>query len=788
MASSEQTTKRHLNKPQPEDFVNVINDICDNMDNLDDAVPDSRKVNGHTLNGDITVSKSDVGLGNVDNVQQVPATRKVNNKALSSDINLQGTDIQVSSSDSRKVDAAIAKCDSETASLKSALNNTTGNVIIDEWQYGHFIYTNTSPINMSTAVGDHNDYRYALIECNPGDKFTINIYAGQTALGWSFLDSSYNILYKASGAIDVENYVISAPVGTKYLLLNDRKTYKPFRNCYYGEYLKNAVGELKEIVSVSPGDFVIGLPNDKTNTTRIFNLERINLTKCSRIKVTGKPNCLYVYGYDEQNKLIKTYNWDTYNNDITVENDGYYVLVIRKSTDNEAISSGDIAAQVGRITIIGNHFYKNFIENDDIEKITGNKIIQGWNYGQYIISNVATVDITSIGYHPDYRYTLIDCNEGDVFTLNVACGSTARAWNFLDDEYKVLSQPSGSETATNKVLIAPEDAAYLLLNDKITSSGYKNSYYGEIGEKSDLPLYWRNYLDTKLSQIQLCDAEIGFNGDSFVFITDSHQPSNAGYSPRIVQEIVKNTAVKKVVFGGDCVNSPTHDQGIGLFSKWRNGFSGIDASFIMGNHEQMYTDPDNGELYGIFMRNKENENVYATEKLYGYTDNDAQKIRYIFLDSSKGTTSFDSTQIAWMKERISELSNGWSVVIFTHYYYNVTRDGWHGESIFVHDVGTAINTAIGDIINSINAKIIAVICGHCHTDYSTASEYGYPIISTTCDSYVQQITFNDPPEITRTLGTITEQAFDVIHINKDTKTITYTRIGAGSETRTFTYN
>ena len=67
MASATQTIKRHLNKPQPADFVDVLNDICANMDNLDDAVPDSRKVAGHTLDDDVTLVKGDVGLGNVDN-------------------------------------------------------------------------------------------------------------------------------------------------------------------------------------------------------------------------------------------------------------------------------------------------------------------------------------------------------------------------------------------------------------------------------------------------------------------------------------------------------------------------------------------------------------------------------------------------------------------------------------------------------------------------------------------------------------------------------------------------
>ena len=39
---------------------------------ITDAVPSSRTVNGHALSSDVTVTKSDVGLGNVDNVQQLP--------------------------------------------------------------------------------------------------------------------------------------------------------------------------------------------------------------------------------------------------------------------------------------------------------------------------------------------------------------------------------------------------------------------------------------------------------------------------------------------------------------------------------------------------------------------------------------------------------------------------------------------------------------------------------------------------------------------------------------------
>ena len=62
-----QTTKRGLRKPTQGDYVQVLNDISANMENLDNAVPDTRKINGHPLTSDFNITKGDVGLGNVDN-------------------------------------------------------------------------------------------------------------------------------------------------------------------------------------------------------------------------------------------------------------------------------------------------------------------------------------------------------------------------------------------------------------------------------------------------------------------------------------------------------------------------------------------------------------------------------------------------------------------------------------------------------------------------------------------------------------------------------------------------
>ena len=53
MAST--TTKRGLRKPTDNDYVSVLQDIANNMDNLDDAVPDNRMINGKNLTNNVLV-------------------------------------------------------------------------------------------------------------------------------------------------------------------------------------------------------------------------------------------------------------------------------------------------------------------------------------------------------------------------------------------------------------------------------------------------------------------------------------------------------------------------------------------------------------------------------------------------------------------------------------------------------------------------------------------------------------------------------------------------------------
>ena len=69
---------------------------------LNAKVPTSRTVNGHALSANVTVTKSDIGLGNVSNVTQCPASRTVNGHALTSDVTVTKSDVSLGNVDNVK--------------------------------------------------------------------------------------------------------------------------------------------------------------------------------------------------------------------------------------------------------------------------------------------------------------------------------------------------------------------------------------------------------------------------------------------------------------------------------------------------------------------------------------------------------------------------------------------------------------------------------------------------------------------------------------------------------------
>lgn len=288
---------------------------------------------------------------------------------------------------------------------------------------------------------------------------------------------------------------------------------------------------------------------------------------------------------------------------------------------------------------------------------------------------------------------------------------------------------------------------------------------------STVPSYWQSHLDTKIAEVNTLNGTLGSKGASFVFLTDTHYPNNYGKSPALINEITKNTSIKKVFLGGDIIANPgSSTLAVKQCRSFVNSLNNdIELYPMRGNH-----DTDNGTTENHFwdaMYRNIGRYCEVDGNLYYYSDDKANKIRYIITDStySEGNASSkppSTEQLEWMKERILELKTGWNTLIFTHSIW--TGAGSIGTS------GQAILDAIDEVYDKAQCTIIGVICGHCHADRSAKFDKGYVAFSTTYDYKGG------------TAGTTTEQAFDIVSIDLENATIKTTRIGRGNN-REFTY-
>jgi len=89
----------------------------------------------------------------------------------------------------------------------------------------------TSGYNITTgvAVGSTvnlspkkiSGWRYAIINCVSGDKFTINGTGGNNGRLWAFLDSNNILLSVAVYPLTVNNLVITAPTNATKLIIHN---------------------------------------------------------------------------------------------------------------------------------------------------------------------------------------------------------------------------------------------------------------------------------------------------------------------------------------------------------------------------------------------------------------------------------------------------------------------------------------------------------------------------------------------------------------------------------------
>lgn len=138
----------------------------------------------------------------------------------------------------------------ETSELKSAIGAITGNETVDfsDPALKQYIPTNGaegSAVQWETpSVAQSTQIKWAVVECAPGDVFTINGKGGNTDRLFTFLTSAKTIIGnpRADSGATAENLVITAPANAAYLVINDESD----KLSYKGVLLIDVVNGLAE--------------------------------------------------------------------------------------------------------------------------------------------------------------------------------------------------------------------------------------------------------------------------------------------------------------------------------------------------------------------------------------------------------------------------------------------------------------------------------------------------------------------------------------------------------------
>lgn len=298
-----------------------------------------------------------------------------------------------------------------------------------------------------------------------------------------------------------------------------------------------------------------------------------------------------------------------------------------------------------------------------------------------------------------------------------------------------------------------------------------------------VPAYYfkGGYLQNKAGTILTAMETAQGNYDAFVFCTDQHWRLNAQKSPALIKYLSRSVNIPRMFAGGD------YDDGVNMdaYRIFGDAYGGAVYN-VAGNHEYMDQFKPYGGSYAS--RTITGATIWAclngglrdavagdASRNYYYVDNTAQKMRYIILNvfTDGSVAEFASAQKAWLKEVALDLPSGFTAVIFAHYIAEPN-----------HTTGALTMTAAGAEIASIadahtgDGEIACLIAGHTHFDGQGATSGGIPVFVTTCDKYGPAEGYDDWLENYRTVGTITEQAFDVFVIDKTNRVITAVRIGA----------
>lgn len=358
---------------------------------------------------------------------------------------------------------------------------------------------------------------------------------------------------------------------------------------------------------------------------------------------------------------------------------------------------------------------------------------------------------------------------------------------------------------------------------------------GTSSEAVTIPSYWVSMVNEKTETVKALQTAGGKNCVSFAYASDTHIPDNDNGRTtdigKVMAKMLDNCEIPFAVLAGDINTRASYATEAGLVNAQNQmpvhlaPLWGTDRLLMaLGNHDGCWGDSSGyyrhqftpERMWQIFFRGQalDFRRVFSDDGLYYYVDNVAQKTRFIVLNSHFGgeyaensngwavnnrfgTSCYGQEQLDWLADVALNMPDGYDAIIFAHVPPNINYtvdkaqfigivNAYNNKTLYTGSYTgisgwTSSNVSVD--FTDANGEIIAMFTGHVHGDSIDTTTMTCPILTIlSAGASANDPYKNEAP--TRKAGTATETSFDVVTINKNTRTIHCTRIGAGSDRET----
>lgn len=134
----------------------------------------------------------------------------------------------------------------QLADIQTAIGDVRNATNAIEFVHGYGIATNGETVDITAPAASTSGYAYAVVDCSPGDVFTLTGKGGALLKLWCFIDSSGNAIDpRAEDDLIAYDLAITAPATAAKLVVNTRFTTIPGSYLVKGRILKNEVADLR---------------------------------------------------------------------------------------------------------------------------------------------------------------------------------------------------------------------------------------------------------------------------------------------------------------------------------------------------------------------------------------------------------------------------------------------------------------------------------------------------------------------------------------------------------------